>query len=494
MSMKLDDLKTKEEVNEVKTPTKKTAKKSTSKKSTTDEPEIDFNSAVDVVSEEDLEKIIGKENLKNFIENYNKKEESEDNTTNDENVDDFEELDELEDESESSEELDDFEEFDDEEDETREELSETNEEIDSEEIDEFEELDDEEVEEEFEVFDPSDLKIATKVITKNSKFSSDLLSSTSYVISNYNHRIKPFSGLDMKAINSKMAQYEDGEIELKDLILEILTRFHSKIENTKLSFDEWCRIIKNRDLVDIYAAIYKSVINNEDRIPITCPNCKKPSVVGIDGSFVDNYMMFKNEEEKEKFLTSLSEAIDIKDRLPDYEKGSIIKINEKYAIELVSPNLYDELLLTTLMLNEARRARENNEPSRLEKYKDCIDYLNCIKNLYTIKEDGTFERLEISFPITNKNDRKKADMRKLKYKLITVNKILSTFSVDELNKFTKYIEKFLKNEEEETKIEYKYVLPKIQCPRCGNIVSEEHKDYESTESISMINLLLVKAR
>lgn len=485
MSMKLDDLKTKEEANEAKTTTKKTTKKTTSKKSTTDEVKIDFNSAVDVVSEEDLEKIIGKENLKNFIENYNKKEESEDNTTNDENVDDFEELDELEDEFENDEELDDFEESDDEE------VSD-NEDIDTEEIDEFEELDDEEDEEEFEVFDPSDLKIATKVITKNSKFSSDLLSSTSYVISNYNHRIKPFSGLDMKAINSKMAQYEDGEIELKDLILDILTRFHSKIENTELSFDEWCRIIKNRDLVDIYAAIYKSVINNEDRIPITCPNCKKPSVIGINGSFVDNYMMFKNEEEKEKFLTSLSEAIDIKDRHPDYEKGSIIKINEKYAIELVSPNLYDELLLTTILLNDARRARKNNESPNLEKYKDSIDYLNCIKNLYTIKEDGTFERLEISCKFDK--DPRKLDMRKLQHKLHILNNILSTFSVNEFNKFTKYVEKFLKNEEEETKIEYKYVLPKIQCPRCGNIVSEEHKDYESTESISMINLLLVKAR
>lgn len=320
------------------------------------------------------------------------------------------------------------------------------------------------------IIDISNFKISDETKRLNEIISSDdpdiTNPSVRHIIAGKCHEISLYKGLDIKKLQNSLY----GENNMSDIekLLSILKVFFNHLKTSKdISFNEWLQTITALDLEDIYAAIYRSTIYNEDTVLLNCDSCKSESLIVMDKTFEDLYMKFTSEEAKDDYMKLYNDSkLSLKDK-----NSSIVAINNKFAVEISLPSIYDDAIITKNILKSYPNIKKN--------FEEVLNYAIYINNIYSIENDELYKINMYSSKIKH-NNTIEDDMNKMRLKLENVNKLLNAIDIDDINR----LENAIRNIEDRKK-EYTYVTPKAICPKCGETI-------ESQEVTGMLDMVLLR--
>lgn len=337
------------------------------------------------------------------------------------------------------------------------------------------EKDNEKSKDNIELIDISNFKIVDE--TKKLEYLLDSIDNSQngdmlkHLINGKKYYIEAYRGIDIKRLQNIMIN-DNNSSEIERL-LSILKEFYNHLRHTGInSFNKWLSTITANDLEDIYAAIFKATIYNQDTVLVSCDSCESNSLVVMDKPFEDLYMKFNSTEDKEKYMDYYNNG----DDFTCFNEGRsyIAQISNEIAIEVSQVSLYD-----TLIVN---KALVKNYPEITENFKEALEYALYIKNIYKI-EDGKLIRIDMYSSKIKHNNTVEDDVNKLRLKVKHINSLLKKIGVKEVNN----IEKAIVKVEKEEKF-YSYITPKTICPKCEHEIAEV-KDI----GLQMLDLVLLRA-
>lgn len=306
------------------------------------------------------------------------------------------------------------------------------------------------------ILDISNFKMSNDSIKFDNMINQSNEPHVNHIIAGKPLRIGTFKGLDIKKIQNTI--YGENNISELEKVISILKNFFDHISNKdNLSFNDWLKTINAFDLEDIYAAIYRATIYNEDTVLVSCDGCKSDSLVVMDDDFENLYMKFKSEEDKKKYIELYNSNLTTSDK-----NSKIIAINDKFAVEISLPSIYDDAIIKSYI--------EKNYPKIKQNYSEALDYSLYIDNIYIINsENQTLTPIDMISSKIKNNNSVEDDVNKCRLRVQNINKLLSNIDVDDVN----ILDNAIKQLETYTK-SYEYITPDTVCPKCGNIIESKY--------------------
>lgn len=291
-----------------------------------------------------------------------------------------------------------------------------------------------------------------------------------HLINGKKYYIEAYKGIDIKRLQNIIIN--DNNTKEIERLLAILKEFYNHLKHTEIdSFNKWLSTITANDLDDVYAAIFRATVYNQDTVLVSCDSCKSNSLVVMDKPFEELYMRFNSEKDKEKYMGYYNEDNDF----TCYEgRTYIAQISNDIAIEVSQISLYDTLIVSKALLK--------NYPETTDNFKEALDYALYIKNIYKIEDDKLVAVDMYSSKIKH-NNTVEDDVNKLRLKIKHINSLLKKVGIKEVNN----IEKAIIKVEKEEKL-YTYVTPQTICPKCEHEIAEV-KDIGA----QMLDLVLLRA-
>lgn len=223
----------------------------------------------------------------------------------------------------------------------------------------------------------------------------------------------------------------------------ILQKIYDAIVSPKPAFNIWVKSIAYTDYDDLFMLLYIAAFKGSNYMPVDCTGAKCPEKTYITDDIPFSRMVkYKDEESKEKFQKLYKTAPADNYGLTPTE---IVPVSENFAIGFVIPSLYAVLLEGDYYDAEFRR-----------KYGTAIAVAPYVDKFYHI-DYANKKYVPVDFKKYDNNDAKTC-----KSKIITYNKILRTFTSDEINALKAYMEAINTKDRLVT-----YIMPATTCPHCG---------------------------
>lgn len=256
--------------------------------------------------------------------------------------------------------------------------------------------------------------------------------------------MSPLSAIELDDINP----YEKpiNSIARSRTVFNTIYRHLSPACRNNMDMEQWAKSINFLDIDHLYFAIYNACFKDINILPYSCPKCKHYFFEDRD---IMDMVKFNSDEDKKTF----EKVIKQDPSMPTEVEEEIYVANDKIAFGFVVPKIYNALFEEQLLDKDFR-----------EKYAGIINVTHCISNIYSIDQENE-ELIPIKFKV-DKNDINKT----YRYRILSVYKILNTFSTYESNQFNKYLSEFIR--ENNKNISISYHIPGTKCPKCGHEIEE----------------------
>lgn len=262
--------------------------------------------------------------------------------------------------------------------------------------------------------------------------------------------MKEFSGSELE----RLREYsEDGE-SLDQLNRRYHLIYDHIVSPKPQKFDQWLKTTCARDITHYYFAIFVACFKGAAFLPVSCQN---ENYTGPDGKVgrCDEYYLtedtpimdmvkFDTDEDKAKFMKLYKDE-------PNYNGVSsyatdIVPINNNYAIGFKDAVIYDFFETTSI-----------RDPKIRSKYSQTLDIIPFVDCFYHIDMEN-HNLVAVKYKAYKDNANKT-----FRSKIETYNEILKTFSIDEFNIISSYVNN-LGNKTDGIH----YVIPATTCPKCGH--------------------------
>lgn len=207
--------------------------------------------------------------------------------------------------------------------------------------------------------------------------------------------------------------------------------------------EEWLKTISFADVKHLYATAYKSSFEKSNFLPIDCDNDDCDNGFITDNLPFDELVKYRDADAKKK-------ATQIYNSEPSVEEyglyhTEVVPISDVYALSFKDPSIYDVEV----------------EPKYLEeewyqKHRDTIAINMYVDKIFVI--DAATKSIRPLAIREYRNDPRKT----LKAKVLALAKVLPTFSPDQYNLLSAYVESINKNVNL-----VNYQMPSVVCPECG---------------------------
>lgn len=330
------------------------------------------------------------------------------------------------------------------------------------------------------IYKPMDLSAFTieETATVNIKnlFDKSVKESVTHLINKIPYEIELYRGIDVRKIDSIINARNNKSSNQR--LIEVIKEFFNHIINkdSELTFEDWAKTVAMMDIADITAAIYKSVINGEDSMAVTCESCNESYIINLNDRFENVYMKFDDEKVKEDYLSLYDNEETLK-VVTGKRSTKLVNINKRFAIELKVPSIYDHIIVSEhLSKNFKKQMKDNRIIANFSEY---------IGRVFEIRDNKLIDlRIDNSSKIKN-NGTIKDDADKVRLKIANLTTIFNNLTAKDLDVTEILMNEFIK--ENETNGKYKYINPGHTCPLC----SHENK---SEEIDNMVRLVLTRLR
>ena len=284
-----------------------------------------------------------------------------------------------------------------------------------------------------------DFKVSKAINYNNTISTSEMTTVADWVLYDNDAVIsmKEFKGYELsKLLNN------DTSRSLSNRYRDMFTSIYEHVNSGKpATMEEWLKQLKWSSLDDLYFSIYKASFSGANHIPFQCPKCKKQYVARDIP--MERMYKFKNDKIRKKVEDMLVTG---NQKLSN--PVTLIQISDNYAAAIKIPSIYDIVMEPTALTEEFR-----------EKYKDIIEIISYIENIFFIDNDSK-ELRPIDLKVYHDSKEKTLKERIFKY-----GKIINQLTPDQFSRFHSYLQMMTTNIDGENK-DIRYILPGTECPHC----------------------------
>lgn len=212
--------------------------------------------------------------------------------------------------------------------------------------------------------------------------------------------------------------------------------------------EDWAKVNSFLDLDHIWFAIYRSCYEGANYIPRDCSdsdNCRNMFLT--DDVPIMDMVKFKDKEAKKRFFNILNKDADVSSTMYVSE---ITPVSDDYAIAFREPSIYNIVFESALL-----------EDDFLNKHQSLVSVLAYVDKVYKIDHES-HSLIPINVPIFNDNVTKT-----YKARIKAMSKVLDTLTSDQYRFILAIIDSINKRGDEVS-----YIYPEVTCPKCKKVVRE----------------------
>lgn len=256
--------------------------------------------------------------------------------------------------------------------------------------------------------------------------------------------MREFSGAELE----RLRQYAEDSTSMDSLNRRFNMIYDHIMSPKPASFEQWLKATPYDDIDHYMFAVYVSSFSGANFLPADCPNDKCKETFITDNIPIMDMVKFDNKEAKKKFLNIYNSEPSLTGK--GIYCTEVVPISNNIAISFRQPSVYNIFELASIS------AQVRN------KFASIIDYVPYIDTIYLIDEEN-----KSLVPITYKAYPENAQ-KTIKSKLQKYSNIMNTFTVDQFSVLKAYAGELSKRT-----VDFKYIFPKLTCPKCGATTEEE---------------------
>ena len=226
----------------------------------------------------------------------------------------------------------------------------------------------------------------------------------------------------------------------------------------KPDFESWLKSTRYSDLEHINFGLYMATFGGSNFINYQCPKCNK---IFIEDVKFEDMVGYDNENTKNEVRRILNNDTTSASEDAEYEVD-MVQISDSYVFALKNPSIWNVSIESASLSDQM-----------LEKYKDLLDIITYIDNIYVIDiENETIDPIDTKF---DPNDLTKSAARRA----TLYYDILNTLSSEDYYELRSHI---FAIDEKSTKVSY--IIPGCTCPACNTAI-DSNKEVNSESLLFM---------
>ena len=255
--------------------------------------------------------------------------------------------------------------------------------------------------------------------------------------------ISEFSGAELEKLR------EFSQSRTADSYTKRFKMIYDHITSSKATpFEAWLKCTPWRDVDHIYFAIYIASYKGANYLPVTCPNKDCNEQFLTDNLDIMKMVKFDDDKAMNKF-SEIYQSEETAASGSGMYCSEMVPLNDKIAITFREPSIADVIEIMTL------------ERRQLDKFSSTITALPYIDKIYLIDMESK-SLTPVSYKMYPDNPTKTTVSKIAKY-----DSVLGTLNGDGYSPIQSYIRAI-----EEKTVGINYLLPSVNCPKCGSVTNE----------------------
>lgn len=241
----------------------------------------------------------------------------------------------------------------------------------------------------------------------------------------------------------------NASLSVSDVYKKYTYLYNHVISPKPPTVEEWLKTISFMDVRHLYATGYKASFEKTNFLPVDCSNEQCGNGFITDNVPFSELVSYENSDARKKAEKILNS--EPPEREYNLYHTEVVPISDVYAMSFKDPSIYD-----------VEVAPKYLEADWYDKMKDTIAINMYVDRIFVIDAaSGSLRPLAIKEYPNN-------PQKTLKMKVLALAKVLPTFTSDQYNLLSSYIETINKNINT-----VNYQKPAVICPECGTKIDAE---------------------